>query len=214
MISEDLPTGRRTHAHKLPGMRNVLLIASLSLVAAATVGCTASDRPSTQTLGNNPTATVPTSASKAPSASNAPTGPECKPEDFKVTTEANKKPTVTVPANCQPSTQLVVKDVVPGTGAEVKAGDTATVHYVLYTFSTKQENQASWDGGQPFPVQNVGEAGVIDGWNEGLIGLKKGGRRLLVVPADKGYGEQGKGDIQPGETLVFVIDAIDVQSGS
>ncbi|GLZ28780.1 peptidyl-prolyl cis-trans isomerase [Lentzea sp. NBRC 105346] len=195
-------------------MRNVLLIASLTLVAAATVGCTASDRPSTQTLGNNPTATAPKSSSKAPSSSTAPSGPACTADDFKVTTEPGKKPSVTVPATCSAPKELLTKDVIPGTGAAVKEGDTASVHYVLYTFSTKAENQASWDSGRPFAVQNVGKGTVIKGWNEGLIGLKQGGRRLLVVPPEKGYGDAGQGDIQPGETLVFVVDAIEVKSGS
>ena len=200
-------------------MRNVLLIASLTLVAAATVGCTSSDRPSTQTLGNNPTATAPKSSSSkpssgAPSSSTAPFGPACTADDFKVTTEPGKKPSVTIPATCSAPKELLTKDVIPGTGAAVKEGDTATVHYVLYTFSTKAENQASWDAGQPFPVQNVGKASVIKGWNEGLIGLKQGGRRLLVVPPEKGYGDSGQGDIQPGETLVFIIDALEVKSGS
>ena len=83
------------------------------------------------------------------------------------------------------------------------------VNYVGVSWSTKKEFDASW-GRSPFPVENVGQAGVIAGWNEGLIGMKEGGRRQLIIPPDKAYGDTGQGDIKPGETLVFVVDAVKV----
>ena len=100
---------------------------------------------------------------------------------------------------------------VQGTGAEVKAGTTATVNYQLTTFSDKKVLDSSFDRGQPFDVENVGQAPVIDGWNEGIVGLKEKGRRLLIVPPAKGYGQGGQG-IKPNETLVFVIDGVKVTS--
>jgi FKBP-type peptidyl-prolyl cis-trans isomerase len=190
-------------------MRNVLLIASLAVVAAATVGCTASDRPSTQTNANTPTAAAQKSETPSSSTSAAtPTGPACTAADFKVAGEFGAKPTVTVPS-CAPGKELLVIDLKPGTGAEVKQGSTVAVNYQLTTFSDKKVLDDSFGRGEPFSVANVGQAAVIDGWNQGLVGLKEGGRRLLVVPPDLGYG-QGDGTIKPNETLIFVIDAVQV----
>jgi FKBP-type peptidyl-prolyl cis-trans isomerase len=172
-------------------MRNVLLIASVALAAAAGLsGCAGSAQPS---AGGSSTA--------------APTTP-CKADDFKVTGAFGAAPKVEIPS-CKPTGELIVKDLVPGTGAEVKAGTTATVNYQLTTFSDKKVLDSSFERGAPFDVENVGQAPVIDGWNEGIVGLKENGRRLLVVPPAKGYGQGGQG-IQPNETLVFVIDGVKV----
>src|ERR671912_999919 len=73
-----------------------------------------------------------------------------------------------------------------------------------------QKFDASWDRGQPFPVQNVGRAQVIQGWNEGLVGMPPGSRRLLVIPPDLGYGPRGTGPIGLNETLAFVVDLVQV----
>ena len=182
-----------------------LLSAGLSLAA-----CTASDRASTATGGaSTPAATAPKTEARATSVAPA-SGPPCSPDQFKVTGALGAKPTVTVPTGCKPQDGLLVEDVEVGTGPEVKQGSTATVHYVLNTFSDQKFRESSWDSGKPFPVANVGQASVIQGWNEGLVGLKEGGRRLLVVPSDKGYPD-GQGDILAGETLIFVIDAVKVE---
>jgi peptidylprolyl isomerase len=88
----------------------------------------------------------------------------------------------------------------------VKAGQTATVDYVGVSFSTGQEFDASWDRGEPFPFP-LGGGQVIQGWDQGVEGMKVGGRRELVIPPDLGYGPQGSPPaIAPNETLVFVID--------
>ncbi len=190
--------------------RTALTLVALLSAGLSAAACTASDRPSTATGGaSTPAATAPSTASR-PTAVSPAGGPPCTPEDFKVVGALGAKPTVTVPTNCTPEKALVVKDVEAGTGPEVKQGSTATVHYVLNTFSDQQFRESSWDRGTPFPVEPVGQASVIQGWNEGLVGLKEGGRRLLVVPSDKGY-PNGQGDILPGETLVFVIDAVKVE---
>lgn len=120
------------------------------------------------------------------------------------------KPVISVPAGPPPKT-LQTKDLVVGTGPEVTAGSNVTVNYVGVSWSTKEEFDASW-GRAPFTVTDVGQANVIPGWNEGLIGMKQGGRRQLIIPPDKAYGESGSGaKIGPNETLVFVVDAIAAQ---
>ena len=119
------------------------------------------------------------------------------------------KPTVSVPAGPPPKT-LQKKDLIVGTGPEVTVGANVTVNYVGVSWSTKEEFDASW-GRAPFTVENVGQAAVIPGWNEGLVGMKQGGRRQLVIPPDKAYGDAGQGaKIGPKETLVFIVDAIAV----
>ena len=121
------------------------------------------------------------------------------------------KPVVSVAAGPPPKTQQS-KDLIVGTGPEVTAGANVTVNYVGVSWSTKEEFDASW-GRAPFTVTNVGEANVIPGWNEGLIGMKQGGRRQLIIPPDKAYGASGSGTkIGPNETLVFVVDALAVES--
>lgn len=106
-------------------------------------------------------------------------------------------------------TELVVTDDVEGTGAEVQAGDTITAHYVGVQASDGVEFDSSWSRGEPatFPLDRV-----IQGWSEGLVGMKEGGRRTLVIPAEQAYGQSpppGSG-IQPGATLVFTVDLVSV----
>ncbi|CAN1497341.1 FkpA FKBP-type peptidyl-prolyl cis-trans isomerases 1 [Candidatus Nanopelagicaceae bacterium] len=123
-----------------------------------------------------------------------------------VTGNAGEAPTITPPTGAAPTT-LQTKDIIVGTGTEVQASSTLTVHYTLMTWSNGALIESSWSGGQPatFPL-----SGVIAGWQEGLPGAKVGGRRLLVIPADKGYGPNGSGPIGPNETLIFVVDIIAV----
>jgi peptidylprolyl isomerase len=106
-------------------------------------------------------------------------------------------------------TELVITDEVEGSGDEVTPGATVTAHYVGVSASTGSQFDASWDRGDPisFPLD-----GVIRGWSEGLVGMKVGGRRTLVIPGDMAYGANpppGAG-IAPNETLVFTVDLVDV----
>jgi peptidylprolyl isomerase len=120
------------------------------------------------------------------------------------------KPQVTVP-DCAAPTTLQTKDVIAGTGAAAKVGDTLLTQYTLLDWGTKKLVQSSYDGGEPFAVAPLGQAQVIQAWNEGLVGMRQGGRRVLVAPPDKAYGAQGEPpDIAPNATLVFVIDAVRV----
>jgi peptidylprolyl isomerase len=123
-----------------------------------------------------------------------------------VTANVGEAPTITAPTGTPPTT-LQTKDIIPGTGAEVKATSTLTVQYTLMTWSNGSIVESSWSGAQPptFPLSNV-----ITGWQEGLVGAKVGGRRLLVIPPDKGYGPNGQGPIGPNETLIFAVDIIAV----
>jgi peptidylprolyl isomerase len=116
----------------------------------------------------------------------------------------NKKPKIVKPEG-DPPADLVVKDIVKGKGPKAKAGDTLTMQYVGVSWSTGEQFDASWDRGQPFPFQ-VGAQMVIPGWDQGMVGMRKGGRRLLIIPPDLGYGPQGSGPIGPNETLVFAVD--------
>lgn len=144
----------------------------------------------------------------APAAAPAPP-PVCTVDDIGVAGDPGSKPTITVPDTCTPPAQLLSKDLVVGTGPEVVLGSTVQTHYDLVTWSDKRELDASWFRGETFPLENVGDAPVIDGWNEGVVGMREGGRRLLVIPPDKAYGPGGRG-IAPNETLVFVVDAVQV----
>jgi peptidylprolyl isomerase len=129
------------------------------------------------------------------------------PADQAVLDQINQrgKPVVTVPA--APVTTLGITDDVVGTGATVTSGSTVTVHYVGVSQSTGKEFDSSWSRGQTisFPL-----SGVIKGWTDGLVGMKVGGRRTLVIPGDQAYGASppsGSG-IGPNDTLVFVIDLV------
>ena len=105
---------------------------------------------------------------------------------------------------------LVIEDLVVGTGDEARAGATATVHYVGVAHSTGEQFDASWDRGDPFTFA-VGAGQVIAGWDNGVAGMRVGGRRRLVIPPHLGYGERGApGAIAPGETLLFVVDLLAV----
>jgi len=120
-----------------------------------------------------------------------------------------RKPEVTVP-DTAPPTELVATDDVVGEGDEATPGSTVTVHYVGMAWSTGQQFDASWDRMEPFTF-GLGAGQVISGWDEGVAGMKVGGRRTLHIPPDMGYGARGAGGvIKPGETLIFVVDLLGV----
>ena len=121
----------------------------------------------------------------------------------------DEKPTISIPEG-DPPAELVTADVVVGDGEEAKPESTVTAHYVGQSWSSGEEFDASWNSGQPIPFPLNG---VIPGWTQGIPGMKVGGRRILVIPPDLAYGEApppGSG-IEPGETLVFVVDLVDVE---
>jgi peptidylprolyl isomerase len=125
--------------------------------------------------------------------------------------DTTTKPEIPKPTGIPPR-KLVKQDIVKGKGPGAKAGDTVTVNYVGMNFSNGVEFDSSWDSGQAFPVQ-LGAGMVIEGWDKGLVGIKKGGRRMLTIPPEMGYGAEGyPPDIPPNETLVFVVDAVSIDN--
>lgn len=143
---------------------------------------------------------LPTTPSQTSAASSA---------AYVVSADLGTKPTIEFPADAGNVDALVVTDIVEGNGPAVQPTDNVTVQYVGVGAMSRQQFDASWDSGSTasFPLQ-----GVILGWQQGLVGMKVGGRRLLVIPGDLAYGPtppDGSG-IQPNETLVFVVDLISI----
>ena len=119
--------------------------------------------------------------------------------------EKKTKPKVTVPSGAPPK-ELVTKDLEVGTGRTAKAGDEIGVQYVGVGYDTKKQFDASWDRGEPFYF-NLGAGEVIPGWDQGIEGMKEGGRRELIIPPGLAYGPAGAPPaIGPNETLIFVVD--------
>ncbi|NBO53727.1 MAG: FKBP-type peptidyl-prolyl cis-trans isomerase [Actinobacteria bacterium] len=121
----------------------------------------------------------------------------------------SSKPEVSIPSEEAP-TELVIEDLIVGTGDEAKAGRNVDVHYVGVAWSTGKQFDASWDRNETFEFR-LGAGQVIQGWDQGVAGMKVGGRRRLTIPSDLGYGPYGAGGvIKGGETLVFVVDLLNV----
>ena len=121
-----------------------------------------------------------------------------------------EKPEIDFPDTPPPS-DLEITDLSDGDGAEAASGNTVVVHYVGVAHSSGEEFDASYNRGEPLSFQ-LGTGQVIQGWDEGVTGMKVGGRRKLVIPPHLGYGDRGVGGvIKPGETLVFVVDLVDVR---
>jgi peptidylprolyl isomerase len=120
------------------------------------------------------------------------------------------EPEVPLPATVP--TELVVEDVAVGDGDVVEAGDDVVLNYVGVAMSTGDVFDSSWQRGRAV-VFPIGEGRLIPGWDQGVLGMREGGRRVLVIPPDLAYGEQGSasGAVGPDETLVFVIDVIEVR---
>ena len=151
--------------------------------------------------------------STPPTATATPTAPAAPSTCAKITPNPPaagqpKIPDVTGPA----PTKLVTKDVKKGTGAVAKTGSTLSVTYIGVSCSTGTVFDASYkNGNQPFEVTPLGSAGVIAGWNQGLMGVRAGGVRELIIPPALGYGDQGSGEIKPNEVLIFLVDVKSVK---
>ena len=123
---------------------------------------------------------------------------------------SSEKPLVEPHMGAAPA-DLIIEDLTVGDGTEAVAGTMIDVHYVGVSASSGEQFDASWDRGEPlsFPL---GAGYVIAGWDQGVQGMKVGGRRRLVIPAHLGYGDRGAGGvIAPGETLIFVVDLLNVR---
>jgi peptidylprolyl isomerase len=164
------------------------------VAALAVAGCGGDD--------SSTTADIP--AGPAPAAK-----PVTTPQASTNLKDTKTKPQVPAQKGAPPK-KLVVKDIVVGKGRAAKKGDKLSMQYVGVLFDDGSEFDSSWDSGQPFEF-TLGQGMVIKGWDQGLVGIKPGGRRQLTIPANLGYGAQGQPpSIPPNAALVFIVDALKV----
>jgi peptidylprolyl isomerase len=176
-------------------METAVVVRAVAAVLAclALVACGGDDGSTTEIAENN--------TSNGDAVTDSPSG-------VTVTGSLADKPEIAVP-DTDPPTELEITDLIVGDGDEAAEGATVTAHYVGKSWSTGEQFDASWDRGQPIPF---GLNQVISGWTEGIPGMKVGGRRLLVIPPEQGYGPAGSPPvIGPNETLVFVVDLVDTE---
>ncbi len=165
-------------------------------VAALVAGC-GSGGSSSIGVGNE-SSSVPATTETTPASTTGTT-----PTSGPLATE----PTITPPKGPAP-TKLVTKEIVPGTGAEAKAGESVTVNYVGALYSSGKVFNASWETKEPFTF-TLGEGQVIKGWDEGVVGMRVGGRRELIIPAELAYGAKGSPPkIPPNAPLIFIVDLL------
>jgi peptidylprolyl isomerase len=172
-----------------------ILTCALAVGALMLSGCASSPTP-TSSPSNVPSSATPSSSNGDASG-------------YTVSSDPSSKPVVEIAAGAGNVDNLVVKDIIEGTGAAVQSTDNVTVHYVGIGALSQQQFDSSWDAGTTasFPLN-----GVILGWQQGLVGMKVGGRRLLVIPGALAYGANppaGSG-IQADETLIFVVDLVSI----
>ena len=182
-------------------VRRALLVLAVSLSLAA-CGGGAEEAPAGTARETSPTEAPATRACESRPPTAEPAGA--------VATDPGVAPDVP-PSDAPPPCDLVISDVVVGTGAEAVAGSTAAVRYVGAFYETGEEFDSSWSRGpeETLPVV-VGAGQVIPGFDQAISGMRVGGRRLVTIPSDLGYGPQGQGPIPGGATLTFVIDLVEV----
>jgi FKBP-type peptidyl-prolyl cis-trans isomerase len=171
-------------------LRTWSLVVVLASVLVGLAGCSSSS-----TSASTTTTTLPT----IPAADRSPAG------------VTGKEPKAVVPPGAPPA-HLEASDLIVGTGPAAKPGDTVTVQYVLATYSSRKEIQASWTS-QPFKFTlDARPEQVIPGWDHGVVGMKVGGRRELIIPPSLGYGSSSPGaGISANDTLVFIVDMLKIQ---
>jgi FKBP-type peptidyl-prolyl cis-trans isomerase len=193
--------------HRLTRARIHYIGLGLAILGASALiaGCGSSGSSSTITVGaenkadealaNSSATTSSTSASTTAAAKTPTSGP------------LSKEPHVTPPSG-PPPTKLVTKEIIAGTGAEAKSGSAVAVNYVGALYKTGKVFDASWKRNEPFPF-TLGKGQVIPGWEQGVAGMKVGGRRELIIPPALGYGAKGSPpSIPPNETLIFIVDLL------
>jgi peptidylprolyl isomerase len=179
-----------------PAVLRPFVLAATAAIALA--GCGGSTKPT------EPESSLPAATS---SQASTPTTPASTPTTPAATAPARPKPRVRVPSGPPPK-RLVVKDLIRGTGPAARAGQSVTVNYVGVLYRGGKQFDASYDAGQPFTF-TLGQGGVIKGWDQGVAGMRIGGRRELIIPPGLAYGPQGSPPkIGPNQTLVFVIDLL------
>jgi peptidylprolyl isomerase len=180
---------------RMPAVRRALIISIFSiLLTVAFVACGGDDDSSSGSGDNG------SEESSAPAES---------PSGVTASDIGVNKPKIVVPSGPPPK-KLEENDLLVGQGPTAKTGDEVAVHYVGVGYDSKKEFDASW-GGEPFAF-GLGSGLVIKGWEQGIVGMKVGGRRELVIPGELGYGPEGSPpEIGPNETLIFVIDLLGVR---
>jgi peptidylprolyl isomerase len=184
--------------------RPVVALATLG-AAILIAGCGSSSSSSSIGVGEENTAdqTLATATSSTPAA----TSPTTASVKTPTTGPLSKEPTVTPPTGPAPS-KLVTKEIITGTGPEAKAGEQVTVNYVGVLYKGGKVFDASWKRNETFPFL-LGKGQVIPGWDQGIVGMKVGGRRELIIPAELAYGAKGSPPtIPPNSALVFVVDLL------
>jgi peptidylprolyl isomerase len=195
----DVPT-RLTRARTRPIGLGLVALGASALIA----GCGSSGNSSTITVGNESKANE---ALASKSASTGSTGTSTAAAKTPTSGPLSKEPHITPPSGPAP-TKLVTKEIVTGTGAEAKTGSAVAVNYVGALYKTGKVFDASWKRNEPFTF-TLGKGQVIPGWEQGVAGMKVGGRRELIIPPALGYGAKGlPPSIPPNETLIFVIDLL------
>ena len=192
----------------MPRLRVHALIASFAIALS---GCGSESEPAADSEAGTPTPTPTATATEATSE------PAAGADAVTVSgvTIANAKnldaePTVTIQEGAERPGELVTRDLVKGDGPRITAGDEVSVRYTGVSWSTGEKFDASWDRGNEPITFPIGVGQVIPGWDEGVTGMRVGGRRLLIIPSELGYGAAGSPPaIGPDETLVFVVDAVD-----
>jgi FKBP-type peptidyl-prolyl cis-trans isomerase len=186
-----------------------LIVAALS-TAALIAGCGSSSSSSTIAVGNeSDTSSVPHVKGETTPTSTTPTTPPTASAKTPTSGALSTQPKVTVPTGPAPTT-LVTKEIIKGTGPEAKPGDPVTVNYVGVLYHGGTEFDASWKRNEPFAFA-LGKGQVIKGWDQGVAGMKVGGRRELIIPSELAYGKTGSPPTIPANApLVFVVDLLGV----
>jgi peptidylprolyl isomerase len=197
-----------SHSPKHNRARIGSVVATFGLVALI-AGCGSSNS-STIAVGNeSDTSSVPHVAGETTPTSTTPTTPPAASVKTPTSGPLAAKPAVTVPSGAAPAT-LVTKELIKGTGPEAKAGQPVTVNYVGVLYHGGKEFDSSWKRSEPFAF-TLGQGQVIKGWDQGVAGMKVGGRRELIIPAELAYGKTGSPPTIPANApLVFVVDLLGV----
>ncbi len=207
------PAGPRRRARLAARGGPRLALALAALCAGVLLAACGSGGSSTITVGNenksdNALVKAGEKSGKSGESTTSTESSETKTATTPTSGPLSKEPTVTSPGGAAPK-KLEIKDLIVGKGAEAKNGQSVTVNYVGVLFHGGKEFDASWIRKEPFTFE-LGKAGVIQGWLQGVPGMKVGGRRELVIPAALAYGSKGSGKIPKNEPLVFVIDLLGV----
>lgn len=191
-----------TYSKLIPLSSRIGLGLATIALAVPIAGCGSSSSSSTIGVNNQNSSDSKLATSGSSETASTPATPKTP-----TTGPLSKEPKITPPTGAAPST-LVVKDLIKGTGAEAKAGSSVSVNYVGVLFHGGKEFDASWKRSEPFPFK-LGAGQVIPGWDQGVAGMRVGGRRELIIPAALAYGPRGSGSaIPPNAPLVFVVDLL------